>query len=258
MIDTHCHLTDPRLRSQLDGVLNRAQAAGVTRMITIGVTLADAAASLELCDRVPNLRCAIGVHPNHSHEVEPTDLPQLRGLQNHPAVLALGEMGLDYHYEFSPRDRQRTTLEFQLQLATELKRKVVIHCREATDDCLAIMAGFPSVGAVFHCFTAGLVDARKILDAGHMLGFTGPVSYKKSDELRAVAAMVPEDRFVVETDAPYLSPEPMRKQKTNEPALVIHTAQAIAAVRKKRLEEIDQITTTNAERFFGWSTTSKH
>jgi len=252
MIDTHCHLTDPRLLSQLGDVLARAKAVGVTRMITIGTDLEDAQQCLDLCRQHSNVRCAIGVHPNYSQNVEPAELPQLRGLQTNPSVLALGEMGLDYHYDRAPVARQRETFEFQLQLATELNRPVVIHCREATEDCLAIMRGFPSIRALFHCFTGDRSEATKILDAGYLLGFTGPITYKKSDELREVVKMVPEDRLVVETDAPYLVPEPMRKLKTNEPALVVHTADMVATLKGKSKGEIDGLTTANAERFFGW------
>jgi TatD DNase family protein len=252
VIDTHCHLTDPRLFEQLDAVLQRGAVAGVAHIITIGTLLDDAKRCIELCWIHSNVRCAIGVHPNHSHEVDPSELPHLRELQLDPSVLALGEMGLDYHYEFSPRARQHATFEFQLQLATELNRPVVIHCRQATDDCLAIMASFPRVRALFHCFTGDRTDARKVLDAGYMLGFTGPITYKKSDELREVVKLTPLDRLVVETDAPYLSPEPMRKQKTNEPAFVMHTARMVAQLKGKSLEEFDAITTTNASRFFGW------
>jgi TatD DNase family protein len=252
MIDTHCHLTDPRLFRQLDAVLQRADAAGVKHIITIGTSLQDAQRCLELCRAHANVRCAIGVHPNYSHEVDPADLPRLRELQADPSVLALGEMGLDYHYDFSPPATQHATFEFQLQLATELHRPVVIHCRDATDDCLAVMRNFPAIRAVFHCFTGDRGEAKKVLDAGYLLGFTGPITYKKSDELREVVKLVPEDRLLGETDAPYLSPEPMRKQKTNEPAFVMHTAGMVAQLKGKSLEEIDAIATGNAARFFGW------
>src|SRR5947209_1222286 len=252
MIDTHCHLTDPRLESQLPDVLRRAREAGVARMITIGTDLEDGRRCLELCRRVPNLRCAIGVHPNHSHEVDPSELPRLRELQADPAVLALGEMGLDYHHQFAPRQRQHQVFEFQLQLATELGRPVVIHCREATDDCLALMRSFPAVRAVFHCFTGSTQEARKILDDGYLLGFTGAITFKKSDEIRAAAQLAPLDRILVETDAPYLSPEPVRKQKTNEPAFVMHVAEVVARVKAITIDELDRMTTRNAGAFFGW------
>lgn len=252
MIDTHCHLTDPRLHSQLDAVLARAAAAGVTQMIGIGTDLDDAARCLELCRQFDHIRCAIGIHPNHSHEVDPAELPRLRELQCDPSVLALGEMGLDYHYHFAPVAVQKRFFEFQLQLATELDRPVVIHCREAMDDCLAIMRQFPGIRAVFHCFTGSRDEARQVLDAGYLLGFTGPVTYKKSDELREVVKLAPPDRLLVETDAPYLSPEPVRKQKTNEPAFVMHTAEMVGRLKGMDLKEIDRLTTANARQFFGW------
>src|SRR5204863_2209442 len=140
MIDSHCHLTDPRLFSQLDGVLSRARNAGVTRIITIGTEPADDRAAIELCRNRPELRCAIGVHPNYCHEVEFEVVAQLRELQADPSVVALGEMGLDYHYDFADRARQRKFFEAQMQLASESNRPVVIHCREAVDDCLSLIS----------------------------------------------------------------------------------------------------------------------
>jgi TatD DNase family protein len=251
MIDTHCHLTDPRLAEQLDGVLKRASSVGVRQMITIGTDLDDAMRCIELCRAIPNVRCAVGIHPNHSGEVPIEDLPQLRQLQFDPSVVALGEMGLDYFHKFAPRDRQKNVFEFQLELAAELNRPVVIHAREAIDDTLTIMCGFPSVRAVFHCFTGSSEEAKKILDAGYLLGFTGAVTYKKSDPIRAAAALTPCDRILVETDAPYLSPEPVRNQKTNEPSFVMHVATVVAKVRGISVDELDRLTTANASKFFG-------
>jgi TatD DNase family protein len=252
MIDTHCHLTDPRLASQLEDVLSRGRAAGVTRFITIGTGLADDEAAIALCRGRPDVRCAIGVHPNYSHEAAVSDLPRLRELQRDPSVLALGEMGLDYHHHFAPIAQQYRIFEPQLQLATELSRPVVIHCREATDDCLAVMRQFPSIRAVFHCFTGSPDEARKILDAGHWLGFTGAITFKKNDALRKAVALTPPDRMLVETDAPYLTPEPHRAQKTNEPAMVVHVAATVARVKGMSVEEVDRVTTQNASRFFSW------
>jgi TatD DNase family protein len=252
VIDSHCHLTDPRLAEQLDSVLERAASAGVRRMITIGTDLDDALNAIELCRAIGNVRCAVGIHPNHCGHVPVEDLPQLRQLQSDPSVVALGEMGLDYHWDYVPRDRQRHVFEFQLQLASKLGRPVVIHCREATDDCLAIMRGHPAVRAVFHCFTGSRAEARKILDAGYLLGFTGAVTFKKNEELRAACKLAPLDRILVETDAPYLSPEPVRNQKTNEPAFVMHVAAVVAQVHRVSVEELDGITSTNAGSFFKW------
>ena len=253
MIDSHCHLTDPRLGEQLDVVLERAAAAGVQRMITIGTDLDDALNCIELCRSLENVRCAIGVHPNYCGQVREEDLPQLRHLQSDPSVVALGEMGLDYHHHFAPPDRQRDVFEFQLQLAAELKRPVVIHSRESTDDCLSVMRGFPNVRAVFHCFTGSVDEARKILDAGYLLGFTGAVTFKKNDALREACALTPLDRLLIETDAPYLTPEPVRNQKTNEPAFVAHVAAVVARAKNVSLAELDRVTTQNVQTLFGWS-----
>ena len=198
------------------------------------------------------MRCSFGVHPNYSHEAEVADLPRLRELQRDPAVVALGEMGLDYHHHYSPRTKQFAIFEPQLALAAELGRPVVIHCREATDDCLAVMRGFPAVRAVFHCFTGTPDEARKILDAGYLLGFTGAVTFKKNDLLREAVALTPADRMLVETDAPYLTPEPHRSQKTNEPAMVVHVAATVARVKGMTVEEVDRVTSENVVRFFGW------
>jgi TatD DNase family protein len=245
-------LTDPRLFEQLDAVLARAGDAGVKRMITIGTSIEDARQAIMLCDQYSSVRCAIGIHPNYCQDAQLLHLEQLRELQSHSSVLALGEMGLDYHWTFADCARQKAFFEAQLALAAELDRPVVIHCREAVNDTLAILGEVPKVRAVFHCFTGTRGEAARILDAGYMLGFTGPITYRKSDELRDVVRMTPRDRLLVETDAPYLSPEPMRKIKTNEPSFVIHTARAVAEQWAISAEDVDAITTENVARFFGW------
>ena len=252
MIDSHCHLTDPRLGEQLDAVLQRAREAGVDRIITIGTDLADAADAIALCRKHQNVRCAIGIHPNHAADAQLSDVGLLRGLQNDPAVLAIGEMGLDYHYDRVPREHQRVIFESQLDLARDVNKPVVIHCREAVDDTLAVLRNFSDVPAVFHCFTGTADEAARILDAGYFLGFTGPITYKKNDDLRAVVRLTPLDRLFVETDAPYLSPEPVRKIKTNEPAFVMYTARMIAQVKGLTLADADRATTDNVRKFFRW------
>lgn len=252
MIDTHCHLTDPRLLTQLDGVLARAAAAGVGRMITIGTSIEDDRAAMALCRGRENLRCAIGVHPNHVAEAEEGDLANLEELQRDPGVVALGETGLDYFHHYAPRDRQRVFFEQHLALAEKTGRPLVIHCREAVDDTLAVMRSFPRVRAVVHCFTGSAAEAERIIGAGYYIGFTGPVTYKKNDELRRAAALVPLERLLVETDAPYLSPEPVRVQKTNEPAFVMHTARMVATIKGITLDELDEAVSRNVADLFGW------
>lgn len=251
MIDSHCHLTDGKYTDSPDQLIQRAAAAGVNRIISIGTDPEDHPAVIGICHAHPTVRCAVGIHPNYCHEVDESELTRLREVQADPCVLGLGEMGLDYHHNFADHARQKKFFESQLQLAVEVNKPVVIHCREAFDDFFAIMAGFSSVRAVVHCFTGTIDEARRSLDRGFLLGFTGIVTYKKSDDLREVARFIPADRMLVETDAPYLSPEPMRKQKLNEPALVMHTAAAIASVRRTTVGEIDRMTTENAFNFFG-------
>ena len=253
MIDTHCHLTDERLGSQLDAVLSRALAAGVRQMITISTSVADAADCIALCHNRAKLRCSVGVHPNYVGEEDFASVPQLRGLQANPSVVAIGEIGLDYHYGRELRDRQFQFFEAQMQIAQDFNRPVIIHCREAVHDALGVLAKFPAVPSVFHCFTGTASEARRIIDAGHYLGFTGPITFKKADDLRECVRATPMDRLLVETDAPYLSPEPVRKQKVNEPALVMHVAAAVASIKNIPIEEVDRLTTETAHRFFCWT-----
>ena len=252
MIDSHCHLTDPRLHEQLDDVLSRASAVNVKRVITIGTNISDDAAAIEVCHGRQNIRCAIGIHPNYCQKADLTDVVKLRALQRDPSVVALGEMGLDYFHNFADRNLQRRFFEAQLALAAELNRPVVIHSREAIGDTLAVLKGAPGVRALFHSFTGTLDEAMSIIEAGYLLGFTGPITFKKNDALREVVKRTPHDRLLVETDAPYLTPEPMRKQKINEPALVIHTAAVVAQQWGLSIAQIDQITTRNVQHFFGW------
>jgi TatD DNase family protein len=253
MIDTHCHLTDPRLFEQLDEVLARCAAAGVDRVVTIGTDLEDDRAAIAVCQSRTNVRCVVGIHPNYSADATVEDVAALRELQRDANVLALGEMGLDYHYDHATPAHQRQIFEAQLQLAAEVNTPVVIHCREAVDDTLAVMRAFPTIDAVFHCFTGSREEAARIVAAGYLLGFTGPITFKKNDALREVVRATPLDRILVETDAPYLSPEPMRKVKTNEPSFVVHTARVVAEVKGVSYEELDRATTENALRFYRWT-----
>ena len=250
MTDTHCHLTDERLAAQIDDVLARATAAGVGQIITIGTDIEDSRQCVELCRKRQNIRCAIGVHPSYINEGQSVDL--LRPFISDLSVKAIGEIGLDYYWEkdAAKQKKQHEFLSLQLQLASTFGKPVVIHCRDAVADCLAIMKDFPQIRAVFHCFTGTLPEADVILEAGYYLGFTGVVTFKKNQELRNIARMAPADRILIETDAPYLTPEPMRKQKVNEPAMVVHTAKAIAKTREITIDEMEKITDENARTFF--------
>jgi TatD DNase family protein len=251
VIDTHCHLTDPRLGDQIDAVLDRAARVGVERVITVGCHPADGIAAIELCRRFPSVRCAVGIHPNYCHELEIDAVDAIRSLAARAGVVAVGEMGLDYHWKTVPVDRQKRFFEAQLQLAIDLRLPVVIHSREAIGDTLDMMQAFPAIRAVFHSFTGSVAEAGQIADRGFLVGFTGPVTYKKNDAIREAARQLPIDQIVVETDGPYLSPEPVRASRVNEPAHVMHVARRIAEVRGMSLEAFDAATTANARRLFG-------
>ncbi len=254
MIDTHCHLTDDNLLRQIPDVLARAAAAGVREIVTVATDVADSRACVELCRQHANVRCTVGIHPNYAHGATAADVAKLElfltAIGN--GVVAMGEMGLDYFHNHTPRDHQHAVFRAQLGMAIERDMPVVIHCRDAVEDCLAVMADFPSVRAVFHCFTGTAEESQRIVAAGHLIGFTGAVTFKKADGLRGAAAALADDRILIETDAPYLTPEPMRKQKVNEPALVVHVAETLARVRGTTVEHIDHVTTANAKRFFRW------
>jgi TatD DNase family protein len=252
MIDTHCHLTDPRLMTQVDDVLARAAGVGVNKVVTISTDLDDARFCLDVCRGRENVRCTVGIHPNNVAESHESDVAKLGGMLTDPAAVAIGEIGLDYHYDVD-RARQRDFFVAQLDLAQQAQRPVVIHCREAVDDTLAVMKDFHLLRAIFHCFTGTEPEANRILAAGYWLGYTGVITYKNADEQRRAVVATPIDRLLVETDAPYLSPEPMRKQKINEPALVIHTARQAAKLKGIPYDEFDAITTANALRFYDWA-----
>jgi TatD DNase family protein len=252
MIDSHCHLTDPRLFEQLDDVLSRARAAGVARVVTIGTDPDDAAAAIGVCERYPQqVRCAIGIHPNESGNFDVDAVKRIGELASHPSVVAIGEMGLDYFWKKVEPARQRRVFEAQLTLATEIAKPVVIHSREAIEQTLEVLRNYPSLRCVFHCFTGSIAEASAIVLAGHYVGFTGPITFKKNDILREAVRQVPDDRILIETDGPYLSPEPLRGKKACEPAFVHYTLATVAMVKGISLAEADELTTANTERFYG-------
>lgn len=251
MIDTHCHLSYPPLYDRLEQLLAGARAAGVRHMITIGTRVADCVTCLELARKYPQISCAVGIHPHHADETSDEELDQVIAMFTDKDVCAAGEMGLDYYYDFSPRQRQQAAFERQVAAAKAAGKPVVIHSRESIDDCLAILKSSGTSAGVFHCFTGSMDEARKILDAGFYLGFTGIITFKNSGDLRDIVRMTPADRLLLETDAPYLAPEPVRRQKNNEPSLIVHTFRKAAEIRRVSQEELIAQTTANAARLFG-------
>lgn len=254
MIDTHCHLTFPQLHERLAEVIEAAGEAGIGRLITIGTSPTDSRSAQAVAERFPAVWFAAGVHPHYVDRVEPAEIASIAELAEHERCVAFGEMGLDYHYDDPPREAQHRAFAAQLQVVADsgLNKPIVIHCRKAVDDTLAMIgeSGLPGERFVFHCFTESADDADKVLDIGAMISFTGIVTYKNAPEVREAAKRVPDERIMVETDAPYLPPEPHRKVRPNEPKFVPATARYLATLRGMREDAFEALTDRNAERFF--------
>lgn len=253
LIDTHCHLTHPRLAGQVQAVLTRAERAGVVAVVCASADLAEASRAQQLARRYGNVCFTAGLHPHDARGAEAYYLAVLEGLAADARCVAVGECGLDYHYDHSPPEAQRRVFAEQLELARRLGANVVIHTREALDDTLKIIrdSGVEAQRIVFHSFTEPLPAAKAVLDFGAMIGLSGIVTFATSAALREVAAAVPDDRLLIETDSPHLSPEPVRRMRTNEPANVVHVAACLAELRGVSVDAIAELTTANARRFFG-------
>jgi TatD DNase family protein len=252
LVDSHCHLDFPDFASELDAVVNRAGAAGVGHMVTISTRVRRHAQVLAIAERFPNVTCSVGTHPHHAQEELDITASDLVERARHAKVVAIGEAGLDYHYDFSPRAAQEQGFRVHIAAARATGLPLVIHSREADDDTARILEEEAAQGAfkaVLHCFTGGPELARRALALGHFISFTGIVTFKNSGDLRAIAKNVPADRFLIETDAPYLAPLPYRG-KRNEPAYVAEVAKVLAVVRGVGVEEIARQTTENFFRLF--------
>lgn len=257
LIDTHCHLNFDAFDEDRDAVIARAAEAGIDRILIPSTDLQTGDEAVTLAENHVEIWAAVGIHPNSSTNFEPAFVDVLRGKTAHPKVVAIGEIGLDYHWDFSPKERQWQAFEAQLELARALELPVIIHNREATDDILAILERWVTTlpesikdrPGVLHSFSASPDAAERALAAGFYLGFTGPITFKNADELRHIAAQVPLNRVLMETDSPYLTPTPHRG-KRNEPAYVRLVAERFAALRQLSLEEAASQTTRNAEILF--------
>jgi TatD DNase family protein len=248
-VDSHCHLDDERFADDLDAVLDRAAAAGVTRILTIGTGDGppEIDRAVSLADRYTQVYASIGVHPHDAAKVTPQTYDDLRALAGHAKVIAFGEIGLDYHYDFSPREIQREVFIEQLKLARAVGMPITIHTREAWEDTMTVLREHWQGEGVLHCFTGDPAQAREALDMGFHLSYGGVVTFKTADHVRESARITPDDRLLIETDAPYLAPIPYRG-KRNEPAMMIETARKLAEVRGTTAEAIAALTTTNFER----------
>ena len=252
LFDSHCHLDPMRYLGELPEVVARARAAGVERLAVIGTRAADSEAAAELASREPGVVAAAGIHPNDVHEAVPGEWERIVSLAENGRVAAIGETGLDWYRDHAPRDQQREWFDRHVSLAQRLSLPLVIHTRESIADVLAVIRAALVRGplvTILHAFTGTQPEAEEALDLGCHLGFAGMITFRSSAALRGVAAAIPPDRLLVETDSPFLSPEPLRG-KRNEPANVVHTARCLALARGESLESLAATTTANARRLF--------
>lgn len=250
--DSHCHLDPMRYGEDLPAVLARARAAGVAGMMLIGTRASDSEAAADLVAREPGLVNAAGIHPNDVHEVDPDEWDRITRLVSSGRASAIGETGLDWYRDVAPRELQRDYFDRHIRLAQKLGLPVVVHTRESIRDTLDMLREASARGplaAVLHAFTGTAAEAAEAVDLGCHLGFAGMVTFRSAADLRMVAAGVPLEKLLIETDSPFLSPEPLRGRR-NEPAHVVHTARCLAIARGEPLEKFAAATTANARRVF--------
>jgi TatD DNase family protein len=254
LIDSHAHIDAPQFADDREAMLTRARAAGITTLLAIGTGPGPEKldAALPFAEQHDWIYTTVGIHPHEAKEVTPAHLETLASLAKHPKVLAWGEIGLDYFYDHSPKDVQEKVFRQQMELAHAAKLPIIIHCRDAWPDTLCILeqAWKPTgLGGILHCFTSTLEDAQRGLDMGFLVSFAGNSTYPKSQSIRDVAKILPLSNILIETDSPYLAPQPFRG-KRNEPAYVAEVAKALASVRDLSVEEIANATSENFRRLF--------
>jgi TatD DNase family protein len=252
LIDSHCHLDSAEFNDDREEVIHRALAAGVEHMLAIGTGNGppDLEAGVRMADQYSAFYATIGIHPHDAAKAVPDDFKRLGDLLAHPKALAIGEIGLDYHYDFSPREIQKSVFIQQMEIAAQAGKPIVIHTREAWDDTLALIEQHwtpHGIGGIMHCFSGGPEEARRALDLGFYLSFGGIVTFPKALAVQEAAKTAPRDRILIETDAPYLAPAPKRG-KRNEPALMVHTARKLADLRGESYEDVCNATSENFRR----------
>ena len=248
-VDSHCHLDNEQFEVDRDAVIERALAAGVERMVAIGTGNGppDLEAGMRLADRYPAIYATVGIHPHDAAKAAPDHYRRLSELLKHSKVVALGEIGLDYHYDFAPREAQKMAFVEQMAVARDARKPIVIHTREAWDDTLALLEKHwrpTGLGGIMHCFSGGVREAERSLALGFHLSFGGIVTFPKALDIQEAARRTPANRLLIETDAPYLAPVP-RRGKRNEPAFVVETARKLAELRGVGVEEIARATADN-------------
>ena len=259
LVDAHCHLTGSYLpEAAVADTLERAKAAGVAGFVAVGTDLADCRRVLALADLLPQVQASLGVHPHEARHWNAEAERDLEALMGHAAARFVGETGLDWHYDHSPRDQQEAAFRAQIRLAKRLRKPLMIHTRSAPEETLGILGseGASEVGGIIHCFSEDRAFAERALDLGFHLSFSGIVTFpKKAEAVREVARWAPADRILVETDAPFLAPVPYRG-RTNEPAFVRYTAEAVAGLRGIHLGRLAEQSTRNLEALCGWAPAS--
>lgn len=252
LVDSHCHLDFADFAAELDQVVARARAASVGRMVTISTRVKKHAQLIAIAERFPDVFCSVGTHPHHADEELDIDAAALIEATKHPKVVAIGEAGLDYHYDTGPRENQAKSFREHIEAARQTGLPLVIHSREADADMAQILKDEAKQGAfsaVLHCYTGGRELAFAAVDLGHYVGFTGILTFKNSEALRDIAKALPADRILIETDSPYLAPVPYRGKRC-EPAYVTETAKVLATIRGVSSEQIARQTTENFYRLF--------
>jgi TatD DNase family protein len=247
LVDAHCHLDYPPMSDDVAAALARARAAGVDQVVHVGCSLDRIAPALALAETHAEVFAAVGIHPHDAVDTDDAVLARLRELWAHPRVVAIGETGLDYHYDRSPRDRQRESLAQHAELAREVDAPLVLHIRDAHEDAWEVLARHPartSAPGMVHCFTGDAAQARRWLDLGYCLSFSGIATFRNAETIREAARLCPSDRILLETDAPFLAPEPMRGRR-NEPALVGFTCARLAQERGQTGPELAEIAARN-------------
>ncbi len=246
--DTHCHLNHEQLFSEWEAALFRAQQSGVARLIVIGYDLPSSERAVQLAEQSPALWAAVGIHPHDAPACTPDALERLRALSQHPRVVAIGEIGLDFYRDWSPRAAQYEAFHAQLTLAQERGLPVIIHCREAYDPLLQVLSEYSPVRGVLHCFSGTEAHAERALTMGYYLGIGGVITFKNAEPLRAIVRQMPRDRLLLETDAPYLAPHPYRGRR-NEPAYLPLIAHHVAELWSMPLDELSAQTEANVDAF---------
>jgi TatD DNase family protein len=251
LIDTHCHLNLTEKFPDIDAVVRRAESAGVEKMMVVGLDVESSLRALELADAFDSVYAVVGWHPNSASSYTPRDIERIRELCEHPKAAAIGEIGYDNHWNFATLDQQDRCTRDQMQLAVEMKKPVVFHCREAYGTLFAMLdsiANLPEI-LMLHCFSGTESDFARGLEFGCYFGVDGPITYRKAERLRQIVSKMPEEKILIETDAPYLAPEPYRG-RTNEPAFVRFVCTEIAQLRGETFDAMARVTSRNAMRAF--------